>query len=101
MSRVLAGNVALVTGAGRGIGLAAAKALTQAGASVVVADRDAEAIGTAAERLRSAGHNAIAVTCDVTDKAQVAARGSRLHASANPKRLPRPLCGFAVLPRVS
>ena len=77
MSRVLVGNVALVTGAGRGIGLAAAKALTQAGASVVVADRDAEVIGTAVERLRSAGHNAIAVTCDVTDKVQVAAMVDR------------------------
>jgi NAD(P)-dependent dehydrogenase (short-subunit alcohol dehydrogenase family) len=77
MTGVLAGNVALVTGAGRGIGLAAAKALADAGASVVVVDRDEEAISTAAERLRSAGHNAIAVTCDVTDKVQVAAMVDR------------------------
>jgi NAD(P)-dependent dehydrogenase (short-subunit alcohol dehydrogenase family) len=73
MTGVLAGEVALVTGAGRGIGLATAKALAEAGASVVVADRDEEAISAAADRLRSAGHNAIGVTCDVTDKAQVAA----------------------------
>lgn len=77
MTGVLAGNVALVTGAGRGIGLATAKALADAGASVVIVDRDEEAISTAAERLRSAGHNAIAVTCDVTDKVQVAAMVDR------------------------
>ena len=67
------GKVALVTGAGAGIGLATAKAFALAGASVVLADRDAEAIDKAAVGIRSAGHNAIGVTCDVTDKAQVLA----------------------------
>ena len=67
------GKVALVTGAGAGIGLAATKAFAEAGASVVLADRDAEAIGKATEELRLAGHTAIGLTCDVTDKAQVAA----------------------------
>ena len=68
---MFAGKVALVTGAGGGIGLASAKAFAEAGASVIVADRNAETIGKAAEGLRSAGHNAIGVVCDVTDKAQV------------------------------
>lgn len=77
MTGDLAGNVALVTGAGRGIGLATAKAFADAGASVVIVDRDEEAISGAAERLRSAGHNAIAVTCDVTEKVQVAAMVER------------------------
>lgn len=40
------GKVALVTGAGAGIGLAASTAFAEAGASVVLADRDAEAIDT-------------------------------------------------------
>jgi NAD(P)-dependent dehydrogenase (short-subunit alcohol dehydrogenase family) len=73
MTGILEGRVALVTGAARGIGLATAKAFAEAGASVVVADRDAGSLGKATEGLRSAGYNAIGVTCDVTDKAQVKA----------------------------
>jgi NAD(P)-dependent dehydrogenase (short-subunit alcohol dehydrogenase family) len=66
-------KVALVTGAGGGIGLATAEAFATSGASVILADRDAETIGKAAEGLRAAGHNASGVTRDVTDTAQVAA----------------------------
>ncbi|MFN0105397.1 MAG: glucose 1-dehydrogenase [Bryobacteraceae bacterium] len=73
MNAVFEGKVALVTGAGGGIGLASAKAFAEAGASVIVADCDEEMIGKAAEALRSAGHNAIGVTCDVTDTVQVKA----------------------------
>jgi NADP-dependent 3-hydroxy acid dehydrogenase YdfG len=40
---------------------------------VVLADRDEERIGKAAEGLRAAGHNTIGVACDVTDTAQVEA----------------------------
>jgi NAD(P)-dependent dehydrogenase (short-subunit alcohol dehydrogenase family) len=58
------GKVALVTGAGGGIGLATAKAFAEEGASVVVADRDETLIGTAAEDLRAAGHEAVSVTRD-------------------------------------
>ena len=72
MTGVLEGKVALVTGAGGGIGLATAKAFAEAGAAVVLADRDEEKLSTAAEGLRSAGHHVIGVTCDVADKAQVA-----------------------------
>jgi NAD(P)-dependent dehydrogenase (short-subunit alcohol dehydrogenase family) len=71
MTPAFHGKVALVTGAGGGIGLATAEAFAKAGASVVVADRDEELIGRAVEALRAAGHNAIAVTCDVTDVVQV------------------------------
>ena len=67
------GKVALVTGAGGGIGFATAEAFAKAGASVILADSDAEMIGKAAERLCATGHNAIGVTCDVTDTAQITA----------------------------
>ena len=73
MTTAFDGKVALVTGAGGGIGLATAEAFAKAGASVVLADRDEETIGNAAEGLRAAGHNTIGVTCDVTDTAQVEA----------------------------
>src|ERR1700745_4397473 len=73
MGTMLDGKVALVTGAGGGIGLATAEAFAKAGASVVLADRDEERIGKAAEGLRAAGHNTIGDTCDVTDAAQVEA----------------------------
>jgi NAD(P)-dependent dehydrogenase (short-subunit alcohol dehydrogenase family) len=73
MITALDGKVALVTGAGGGIGLAAAEAFAKAGASVVVADRDEERVGKAAQSLCASGYNAIGVTCDVTDTAQVEA----------------------------
>jgi NAD(P)-dependent dehydrogenase (short-subunit alcohol dehydrogenase family) len=67
------GKVALVTGAAGGIGLAAARAFAEAGASVVVADRNRDLLAAAAEGLRAAGHRVAAVTCDVRDRAQVTA----------------------------
>ena len=71
MAGILQGKVALVTGAGGGIGLAAAQAFAEAGASVVLADRNEQLISRSTERIRLAGHNATGVTCDVTDKAHV------------------------------
>jgi NAD(P)-dependent dehydrogenase (short-subunit alcohol dehydrogenase family) len=67
------GQVALVTGAGSGLGLAMAKAFAQAGAAVVLADRNKAALKAAAQALTAAGHQAIGVVCDVTDEAQAAA----------------------------
>src|SRR5260370_11457048 len=73
MTTAFDGKVALVTGAGGGIGLATAEAFAKADASVVLADRDEDRVGKAAEDLRAEGHNAIGVACDVTDTAQVEA----------------------------
>jgi NAD(P)-dependent dehydrogenase (short-subunit alcohol dehydrogenase family) len=73
MHTAFEGKVALVPGAPRGIGLATAKAFAMAGASVVVADHNEKLLNEAAEKLRGEGHNVLAVTCDVSDKAQVAA----------------------------
>lgn len=66
-------NVALVTGAGSGMGLATAKAFAEAGAAVVLADIHEHAVRSAAEALVSAGHQAMAVRCNVADEAEVAA----------------------------
>ena len=67
------GEVALVTGCGGGIGLATASAFAEAGASVIMADSNATLLEEAAGDLRSAGHEVLAVTCDVTDRNQVRA----------------------------
>jgi NAD(P)-dependent dehydrogenase (short-subunit alcohol dehydrogenase family) len=64
------GQVALVTGAASGMGLATAAAFAQAGAAVVLADRNENALLAATARLTAAGHRAIAVVCDVADEAQ-------------------------------
>ena len=71
------GKVALVTGAAAGMGLATAKAFAEAGAAVVLADYKVEAVKAAAQNLVAAGHKAIAVSCDVSDDAQVAAMVDR------------------------
>lgn len=61
----LSGKTALITGASRGIGAAAARKLAGYGANVVLAARSAGAITALAEELNAAGHKAIAVACDV------------------------------------
>jgi NAD(P)-dependent dehydrogenase (short-subunit alcohol dehydrogenase family) len=68
----LDGRVALVTGGGQGIGLACAEALAEAGAHVVVADRDARAADSGVASLVAKGFRAEAVVMDVTDPSRVA-----------------------------
>jgi NAD(P)-dependent dehydrogenase (short-subunit alcohol dehydrogenase family) len=66
-------KVALVTGAASGMGLATARAFAEAGAAVVLADYRQDQVDIEAKKLTSAGYKAIALGCDVSDDAQVAA----------------------------
>ena len=71
------GKVGLITGAASGMGLATAQAFAEAGAAVVLADLKEDAVKAAAQKLIAAGHKALAVRCDVSDDAQVAAMVDR------------------------
>ncbi len=70
--RLLEGQVALVTGGARGIGSACAKALSQVGAAVVIADRLADEAEATAHAIHSAGGKAIVVLVDVTKQDEIA-----------------------------
>src|SRR5205814_3232980 len=67
------GQVALVTGASSGMGLATARAFAQAGAAVVLAEVNETALREATADPTAAGHQAISMTCDVSHEDQVAA----------------------------
>jgi NAD(P)-dependent dehydrogenase (short-subunit alcohol dehydrogenase family) len=74
----LAGRVAVITGASRGIGAATAEAVAAAGAHVVLAARDAQALDTVADRIRAAGGEATTAVTDVSRAEQI----ERLFAAA-------------------
>jgi NAD(P)-dependent dehydrogenase (short-subunit alcohol dehydrogenase family) len=66
-------KVALVTGAGSGIGLATARAFAEAGAQVCLSDLDEKAVREAVDVLVKEGHKAIAVLCNVANESEVEA----------------------------
>src|ERR1700680_177414 len=67
----LSGRIAVVTGAGQGIGLACAEALAEAGAKVVIADRDPKAAEPGCAGRTAKGYDAELIDMDVTDSARV------------------------------
>jgi NAD(P)-dependent dehydrogenase (short-subunit alcohol dehydrogenase family) len=67
----LGGRTAVVTGAGQGIGLACAEALAEAGARVVITDRDPAAANKGLASLKAKGHDAEIVIMDVTNSGRV------------------------------
>jgi 3-oxoacyl-[acyl-carrier protein] reductase len=70
-AKSLAGKVAIVTGGGRGIGLAIARALADDGASVVVSGRDAARLDAAVKELEALGGAALAVAADAAKREDV------------------------------
>ncbi len=77
MERDLTGKVAVVTGAGSGIGRACARLFAERGASVVAADQNEEAANETATMIGAAGGTAIGMRCDVSVAADVRAMVER------------------------
>jgi 3-oxoacyl-[acyl-carrier protein] reductase len=94
----LDGRVALVTGAGAGIGAAVARRLAAEGAAVAVADRDSDAAQRVAAEIAGAGGRAVGVAADVTQRDQVRAAvqaavaldGGQIHIIVNNAGITRP-----------
>jgi NAD(P)-dependent dehydrogenase (short-subunit alcohol dehydrogenase family) len=74
----LGGKTAIVTGGGQGIGLACAEALVEAGARVVIADRDPKVADQGRAALKAKGRDSEIVVLDVTDSAAVSAAADKL-----------------------
>lgn len=64
---MLSGKVAVITGGNQGIGLATARAMAEAGASIAIAARTQASLETAAGEIRSLGVECLAVACDVSN----------------------------------
>jgi NAD(P)-dependent dehydrogenase (short-subunit alcohol dehydrogenase family) len=88
--------VAVVTGAARGIGLACARWFSSHGYFVVLLDRDAAGVGSAADSLP----HALAIHCDVSKPAEVEAAASRVQALGQPVHALVNNAGVAVFARV-
>lgn len=65
----LDGRTAFITGGARGIGLATAEALAEAGAKVIISDMNAETLAEGADYLKAKGYDAKSMLLDVTDSA--------------------------------
>ena len=78
MTQAFAGQLALVTGASRGIGAATAEALAREGAHVVLVARTAAALEEVEERIHSAGGTATIAPLDLTEPESIAKLGSAI-----------------------
>lgn len=105
MAQDLNGQVAFVTGGGSGIGAAVCRKLADAGARVAVADRNGAAANAIAAELTRAGHAALALELDVTDRdgcnraiAACVARFGALHLGVNNAGIGAPRNDLAEVP---
>jgi NAD(P)-dependent dehydrogenase (short-subunit alcohol dehydrogenase family) len=80
----LDGQVALVTGAGRGIGRAIALALSDAGAAVALCARSQDEVSGVAGQIEGRGRHALAVRCDVTDRQEVESMAAGVEEAIGP-----------------
>jgi NAD(P)-dependent dehydrogenase (short-subunit alcohol dehydrogenase family) len=81
------GGVAVITGAGAGVGAGLARHASGLGMTVVLADIDGAAAASVADELRAAGGSAIDVACDVRDPAAVQELAERTYRDVGPVRL--------------
>src|SRR5437016_4692114 len=81
MPGLLDGRIALITGAGSGIGEAIARAMGEAGARIVSVDIN---VGAAVRTAKAVGDGALGFPCDVTDRAACDALAARLRAEVGP-----------------
>jgi NAD(P)-dependent dehydrogenase (short-subunit alcohol dehydrogenase family) len=84
MDLELKGKIAVVTGGGRGIGLAIASTLAAEGANVAIAEIDEKSAEKAADELKKMGVKSIAVKTDVTDPASVEAMAKKVESELGP-----------------
>jgi 3-hydroxybutyrate dehydrogenase len=76
--------VAVVTGGGRGIGRAIALALAREGVDVAVTSRNADQVAKVAAEIMAIGRHAVAIPCDVSDKAAVTAAVAQVREKLGP-----------------
>lgn len=80
-NRALSGQVAVITGAGRGIGAAIAHSLADLGATAVLCGRNRPALDSTARAIADRGGKAEAVLCDVTDTRSIEKASERISSS--------------------
>ncbi len=81
------GGIAVITGAGSGIGAGLARHATQLGMTVILADVDAEAIAALRDEICASGGSAVAVVCDVRDPDAMQELADRTYRDVGPVRL--------------